>query len=271
MTGSFREAELSGWTTRADSYDKLFTSITDQAIPPILATLGDVRGKRILDVCCGPGHLTAALSMEGADAEGLDFAPTMVAKASGNHPKIRFRQGDAEKLPYQNNYFDHVVCCFGVLHLEQPDRAIAEAHRVLRRGGKYIFTQWAKDDELLGIVSSAIAQHGDPSVKLPAAPPLMRFADPDECRRVLVSLGFDRATVDRIEIEWKTDRAESFLELIYGSAVRAAMLIQAQEPTRRAKIHEAIIAAARANSTGDTIVIRKPTVMAYGEKRAPYC
>jgi SAM-dependent methyltransferase len=184
-----------------------------------------------------------------------------------NYPAVRFRQGDAGNLPYESNSFDHVVCCYGVMHLERPDGAIAEAHRVLRRGGKYVFTQWAKDDDLLRIVSSAIAEHGDRSLDLPAAPPPMRFSDPDECRRVLASSGFGGVAVDRLDIEWRSDRAEALLELIYGSAVRAAMLIEAQNPGRRAKIHDAIVLASHAKNGGRAIVIRRPTVMASGENQ----
>ena len=266
MASSFRDSELAGWTARADSYDKLFTPISDQAIAPVVAKLGEVRGRRILDVCCGSGRLTAALASIGADVEGLDFAPTMVARASANCPGLKFRQGDAEKLPYEQNIFDDVVCCFGIMHLEMPEQAIAEAYRVLKRGGKYVFTQWAKDDDLLGIVASAVTEHGDRTVKLPAAPPPMRFSEPEECRRVLAALGFEEVAVDRIAIEWRSDRAEALLELIYGGAVRAAMLLEAQEPAARAKIHDAIIAAARTRGAGDTIVIRRPTVMACGVK-----
>ena len=72
--------------------------------------------------------------------------------------------------------------------------------------------------------------------------------------------------MDRIAIEWKSDRAGAVLDLIYGGAVRAAMLLEAQQPASRAKIHDAIAAAARLRSASDTIVIRRPTVMAYGEK-----
>lgn len=266
MVTSFRDVELAGWTTRADSYDTLFTPISDQAIFPIVSKLGEINGKRVLDVCCGSGRLTAALARMGADAEGLDFAPTMVAKASASYPGIAFRQGDAERLPYEQDMFDYVVCCFGVMHLERPDHAIAEAYRVLRRGGKYVFTQWAKDDDLLRMVSSAVAEHGSRTVQLPPAPPLMRFSEPEECLRVLAAQGFERVVVDRIEIEWKSDRAEALLELIYGSAVRAAMVLEAQDPASRVKIHEAIVAAARARSMDDMIIIRRPTVMAYGEK-----
>ncbi len=267
MVASFKESELAGWTARADSYDELFTPISDQAVAPILSVLGDIRGMRVLDVCCGAGHLTAALAGRGAEAQGLDFASTMVARASANYPGVEFQKGDAESLPYDENAFHHVVCCFGVMHLERPDQAIAEAHRVLRRGGKYVFTQWAKDDDLLRIVSTAVAEHGDRTIALPPAPPMMRFSDPEECRRALVAQGFHRATVARIDIEWKSERAEALLELIYGSAVRAAMLIEAQEPARRARIHDAILTTARASSPGSVTVIRRPAVMACAEKR----
>jgi ubiquinone/menaquinone biosynthesis C-methylase UbiE len=267
MSGSFRDAELLGWTARADSYDKLFTPLSNQVIPSITAALGNVRGKRVLDVCCGSGHLTAALISAGADAEGLDFAPTIVAKAMTNHPDIRFRQGDAESLPYEKESFDHIVCCYGVMHLERPDHAIADAYRVLRRGGRYVFTQWAKDDQLLQIVSAAIAAHGDPAVVLPPAPPMMRFGDPDECSRALNAAGFQGITVDRIDVEWRESRAEALLDLIHGSAVRAALLIDAQAPERRARIHKAIVAAARANSPSpDAALVRRPTVLAGGTK-----
>jgi SAM-dependent methyltransferase len=69
--------------------------------PHILSALGDLSGKAVLDVCCGPGHLAAAAVQRGATAEGIDFAPTMVAKAARNYPAIPFREGDAESLPYE--------------------------------------------------------------------------------------------------------------------------------------------------------------------------
>lgn len=266
MTNSFREAELAGWSTRPTSYDKHLAPITNQVVAPMIAALGPLANMRVLDVCCGPGHLAGSIAAEGAAVEGVDFAAPMVARARENYPKLDFRQGDAEALPYAEGTFNHVVCAFGVMHVSRADVAIAEAFRVLRPQGRYVFTQWAKDDEVLNIVLSAIAEHGTPIANLPDAPPPLRFSDPSECRRVLEASGFTEVRDERIETIWTAAQPEALLDLVYGGAVRAAMVLEAQEPTRRARIHDAILRAARARVSDGTVVIRRPVVMASGVK-----
>jgi ubiquinone/menaquinone biosynthesis C-methylase UbiE len=266
MRGSFREAELAGWAARASSYDRHLSPVTNQVIAPILATLAPLAGMRVLDVCCGPGHLAGAAAAAGAVVEGVDFAPPMVAKACESHPGLAFREGDAEALPYADGAFDHVVCAFGLMHVSRPDVAVAEAFRVLRPQGRYVFTQWAKDDEVLGIVLSAIAAQGAPVANLPDAPPPLRFSDPLECRRVLERAGFADVRIERIETAWTGEQPAALLDLVYGGAVRVAIVMEAQEPAGRARIHAAILEAAKARTSGGTVVLRRPVVMASSVK-----
>jgi SAM-dependent methyltransferase len=267
MVKSFREAEHDGWVARAASYDEAFTTITNQAIPHVLAALGDVAGKDVLDVCCGPGHLAAAAAERGARVVGVDFASTMVGRARANHPAIDFREGDAEDLRFPDQAFDGVACAFGIMHLPHAERAIGEAQRVLRPGGVYVFTQWGLDDDLLRMVAGAVKTHGEAAPALPEAPPMMRFSDPGECRRVLEGAGFDRAAAELVALEWRTRRAQAVLDLIYAGAVRAALMIEAQDEAARARIRGAIVAAAEAKrSPAGEIVIRRPVVLASGRK-----
>lgn len=266
MTGSFRDAELDGWSTRSDSYDQYLAPIANQVIGPIIGALGTVADQLVLDVCCGPGHLVGSLAQSGAGVVGLDFAMPMVVKARENYPSLDFRQGDAEALPFEAQTFDHVVCAFGVMHLSNADAAIGEAFRVLRPTGRYIFTQWAQDDELLGIVLSAIAEHGEAVVSLPAAPPPMRFSDPLECRSVLETAGFADVQVMRVETAWTARRPDALIDLVYGGAVRAAMVFEAQPSARRDLIHGAILRAADARTSNGVVTIRRPVVMASGVK-----
>ena len=266
MTGSFRDAELDGWSIRSETYDHYLAPITTQVVGPMVGALGLVAGKLVLDVCCGPGHLTGSLAQSGANVVGLDFAMPMVAKARENYPSLDFRQGDAQALPFNAETVDHVVCAFGVMHLSNADLAISEAFRVLRPTGRFIFTQWAQDDELLSIVFTAIAEHGEPVASLPDAPPAMRFSDPLECRSVLEVAGFAEVRVERVETAWTARQSEALLDLVYGGAVRAAMVLEAQSPARRDLIHGAILRAAHARTSNGVVMIRRPVVMASGVK-----
>jgi hypothetical protein len=72
--------------------------------------------------------------------------------------------------------------------------------------------------------------------------------------------------VDRVETLWTGTQPEALLDLVYGGAVRAAMVLEAQAPARRAQIHEAIVDAARARIAHNAVVIRRPVVMASGTK-----
>ena len=73
----------------------------------------------------------------------------------------------------------------------------------------------------------------------------MRFSEPDECRRALTAASFGKIIVERLDIAWMSDRPEALLDLIAGGTVRAAMMIEAQDPSRQVKIRDAIVEAAR--------------------------
>jgi SAM-dependent methyltransferase len=80
-----------------------------------------------------------------------------------------------------------VVMNFGLLHLGRPERALAEACRVLHEGGRCAFTVWCPPEETagFGIVLRAVGTHGALDVALPDAPPFFRFSDPAESVRAL--------------------------------------------------------------------------------------
>jgi len=142
-TEAFHDFEQAGWERAARFYVDSFGPLTVQAAPALLDAVHAGSGTRFLDVACGPGFVAAAAAGRGADVTGLDFASAMIDEASRRHPGVAFRQGDAEELSFEDDRFDAITMNFGMLHLARPDAAIAEARRVLRRGGRYAFTVWA--------------------------------------------------------------------------------------------------------------------------------
>ena len=176
----FRAGELQGWDTRAEAYDMATARATAQAIPDLLAAVRLAPGMRVLDVCCGPGYAAGAAAALGAETRGVDFAPGMVRQAREQFPGLAFDEGDAEHLAFPDASFDAVLCNFGLFHVTAPDRAMSEAFRVLRRGGRYAFSQWCTPEEnpvhrlTLGIVRRV----ADMSIA-PPAPDAFTLSDRD--------------------------------------------------------------------------------------------
>jgi len=98
-------------------------------------------GMRILDLACGPGNLTrhlAPLVAPGGEVIGIDLARGMIelARAAGMR-NARFEVMDIERLEFADASFDAVVCGHGLQFAPDLPRALREARRVLRAGGKF--------------------------------------------------------------------------------------------------------------------------------------
>jgi SAM-dependent methyltransferase len=261
---TFKGLEQSGWTEKAAAYDDHFAAIADQAIEPILSSIGEVAGRPLLDICCGTGNLAAAAAARGAQVMAIDFAPTMIDIARSKTGNVSFRVGDAEALPFPSQSFDVALCSFGLWHLANPDAALAEAARVLRPKGTYAYTTWLPPEhgwDMFGLLLQAVSRHGTTNVDLPPAPPPFRFADENEARRVLCIHGFGDVAVQKGMAFWRGHSGDDLLDLIYKAIVRAPMIIEAQTPAARGAIKTHISTAAEAMRTDGIIAMRWPYLL----------
>jgi SAM-dependent methyltransferase len=155
---------------------------------------------------------------------------------------------------------------FGLLHLERPEAAIAEAHRVLVPGGRYAFTVWAPPARArgFGIVLEAMAAHGRLDVGLPEGPPFFRFGDHDEARRALAA--FHDVEVQELPLVWRLRSPEQLFEAALRGGVRTSAVMQAQTPAALASVRDAIALACATHADGDGFAIPMPVVLASGTK-----
>jgi SAM-dependent methyltransferase len=171
---AFAKMERGGWSdaARASGYVELFASASGQAISSLLNGAGAKPNCKALDLCCGQGNASQALLSRGCEVIGIDFSPAMLAFARQRALKAAFIEGDAQNLPFDDAEFDIAVSNLGVCHIPDQPRALAEARRVLRPGGKFAMTVWCGPDAspCFAAVYGAIKTYGHPEVSAPLGP-----------------------------------------------------------------------------------------------------
>lgn len=129
-----------GYNLASGVYDKKEAYLNSFEKDKVREILGDVAGKKILDVGAGTGRLSVLLSKKGADVTALDLSEEMLKVLSKKNRKIKTSVGDAESLPFTENSFDIVVSAFLIVHLKEPRYFFDEAYRVLKDGGHLLVT-----------------------------------------------------------------------------------------------------------------------------------
>lgn len=136
------------WREMVSRDPRVFNAFQEARYGWILKTLGDIRGKKILDLGSGDGSFAYQLAKAGAEVIGIDSDELGVKYATENlesknakkNLTYSFVVASAYQLPFENDTFDAVVCCDVIEHLNEPERMLGEAYRVLKAGGKFVVT-----------------------------------------------------------------------------------------------------------------------------------
>jgi SAM-dependent methyltransferase len=119
--------------------------------------------KRILEIACGTGVATRALAAalpESASIIATDLNQAMIDQAMtiGTRRPVEWRQADAMQLLFPDTAFDAVVCQFGVMFFPDKAKAFAEARRVLKPGGVFLFNVWdeIRENEFADAVTTGL-------------------------------------------------------------------------------------------------------------------
>ena len=186
------------------------------------------RPDRVLELAAGSGILTRELVTVLPDAEltATDFNPAMVSLGSTQVPSAHWEEADAVRLPYPDGRFDLVVCQFGVMFFPDKAAAYAEARRVLRPGGYFLFNTWGViDTHGFGAAVMAGLERafpGDPPSFLMAVP--HGYADRDVVVSDLTAGGLETVFVETVTLEGHAESAAGVATgFCTGTPVRAGI------------------------------------------------
>jgi SAM-dependent methyltransferase len=203
----------------------------------------------ILETAAGTGRVTRALAeATGANATitATDFSEPMLAQAMKvvASPKVAWRQADATALPFDDASFDAVVCQFGLMFFPDKARGYGEAFRVLRPGGRFVFSVWddIEANDLSFIVGEAMATlfADNPAEFLMRGP--FGYHDEGLIRAGLAGAGFTEVEAERVVLVTPAKSArDAALAVVRGSPL--GLEIETRHPGR---IDEAVEAATQA-------------------------
>jgi len=215
----------------------LLGAITSRLAESLLDAAGVRSDWRLLDVATGPGYVAERAAARGASVVGIDLAEGMLELARQRLDGVELLRADAEELPFDDTSFDAVTGGFVINHLPDPQRALAEAARVLVSGGQLAFSVWDHPERMrvIGVVSDAIEMAGAARGRAvpPGGPDPYRFADEGEFGALLEGVGLVGVAVNTVELTHRVAGTEDLLQGLLGSSVRTAAALRAQDAVAR--------------------------------------
>jgi SAM-dependent methyltransferase len=184
--------------------------------------------RHVLELAAGTGIATAALirALPAAHITATDLNPAMVAWAAERVGGATWLQADAQRLDLPDAGFDVVVSQFGVMFFPDKPAAFAEAKRVLRPGGRLLFSTW----DVVETSPFPAAMVESLAAVLPEDPPsfIVRvphgYADPNQIRSDLVAGGLRPEHVDRVVLRGRAPSARILAEgFCLGTPLRFAL------------------------------------------------
>jgi SAM-dependent methyltransferase len=231
------------WNAGGADYEGISRMIGD-SIEHCIFRLAPRAGERVLDLACGTGWASRSIARQVSDVRlfGIDIGPDLVevakARAAGVRAAIDYRVADAERLPFEDGYFDAVISTCGIMFAGKPEAAAAELGRVTRPGGRIGLTTWKPDSEVMELFKVMKAYMPAPPSPSPASP----FAwGARERVTELLGAGFDLAFEEAVSV-FRFASGEDAWQAWTTTYGPSKTLAASLDPERREAFHKAMVA-----------------------------
>ncbi|MBV1856473.1 class I SAM-dependent methyltransferase [Catellatospora tritici] len=234
-------------------YPSVATEVIPELGPALVQACGVTAGQRVLDVAAGSGNAAVPAARTGAEVVASDLTPELLETGRQATAelglRLRWEQGDAERLPYGDGEFDAVMSCVGVMFAPHHQASADELVRVCRPGGAIGLINWTPEG-FIGQMFAVMKPYA--AAPPPGAQPPPLWGSEQHVRQLLgdrvAEVEAQRRTV-RVD---RFDSAEAFRDFFkrcYGPTIAAYRNI-GDDPDRVAALDHDLAELARRHDLG---------------------
>jgi SAM-dependent methyltransferase len=207
-------------------------------------------GERLLDIACGSGEMSELVSPVVGDSGHVictDFSPEMVAVARRRGERlglsnVEYRELDAEQMDLDDGSVDAAVCRFGYMLMADRDAALRQTRRVLRDGGRLVFSVWGEPmrNPWVLVPGSVLIERGIMPPPDPEGPGIFALGDRDKIAAAMAGAGFTPVGVEDVEIHNRVANREELWERVSTTMGPLATAIATQPEEEQVAVRAAI-------------------------------
>ena len=190
-----------------------------------------ISGMEILDIACGKGATTFPLA-ERLNGNGkiyaIDISDSMIEECKQRLNKekinnIEFSVMDIEKLEFEDDSMDLVVCGFGLFFLPDIEKGLKEIKRVLKKDGMLVFSSWNGEyrlDWMYDLLAKYVPGFKNNSVKNTGNMNVNDFNSISGLNKILNKTGFEKISISVHDLSCYYKNEEEWLETRWNTAFR---------------------------------------------------
>ncbi len=178
--------------------------------------------EQVLDIATGTGEpgITVSKLLPRGKVTGIDLSENMVGIANEharqrNAIHYKSQVSDASNMPFTDNFFDGIICRFGIMFFPDLNSSFEEMVRVLKPGGTLAVVVWAAPEynAFLTVLGAAVNEKLSLPKPPPGAPGIFRCAEPGFTSKLLTGAGLEKVRESDISGQMAYDSVEQYWEV----------------------------------------------------------
>jgi len=229
----FAERTTSVFDCIAPGYDGAALRFSPFCSDRMIIRLNPARGSKILDVATGTGAVALAAAQaigEGGRVTAIDLSEGMLDRLQEKIDKFGIRNidlhvMDGASLEFRRDYFDYVICSFGITFLSDMSAGLKDWVRVTKPGGRVMFSVLGSQafQPMMELLVERLSHFGIalPDYGVPGS--ASRLADPDHCRDLMRHAGLEDIEVVSEQIGYHLKDEIQWWDVVWNSAMRESI------------------------------------------------